>query len=584
MAVGYGCGGGDSSNGNGGGTDAGPDTTADTGGQSDDGGQTDDGGGDATTNDGAAESSTGGDGGSGTDATSSDGSSGGDGGASDGPSFDGNLACTGTDTACRYDNDAGVAENGVCQATNMCGPCTTDTQCTTGYGKGSICVGGACVQGNCHTNSDCTGDAGTPVCVNNTCTVCDGVTSGTYYVDPANGSDGADSTGSDMAGGQKAAVCAFKTIAHALAVVGHPSTATTIVVLGNDSGEKTFPLTIPANVVLKGDTSSVTVTVPGTASKGFVLGGASSGIESLVVSGTAGTGINAGTGSVSTTYLKNVTVTGFATGEGVLVSGGSVLTLDEGVVLTKNLDGLHVTDTSAADCANTTQSSPDAFSGNSQYGVLVDTHGALSFTGSAGTLGAGSIVATGNGAAGIAIVPSANAPSNPASLLSGVVAWNNRGLGTGAGLLLEGGAHVKVRSSYFGANGVAVDVTANASNSGSNDTSGMDLGTSGDNGLNTIQNPGSTATDAGVSAQNGTGICVQFTPNTSQNLEAIGNIWANSTGSTSLDCTTSTNALSVLNSGCVGNQDLGGQGFNPSSKLNMYVDKCTCSLATFTCQ
>jgi hypothetical protein len=603
LAASYGCGGDDTGGGNNLSSDGGPDATQDTG-------QTDDGGGDSSmmggedggdatmTMDSGGDTSTGNDGSMGSDASDGGGSDAAgdaapdatstDGGssdaASDAPSdagWDGNTACSGTNTPCTYANDAGVAQNGVCQASNTCGACSADSQCA-GYGNGYICVGGACVVGNCHTNTDCANnDAGAVVCVNSTCTACDPVTGGNYYVDPVNGSDGPDATGSDMAGGQTASVCAFKTITHALSIIKNPTSATTITVLHDDPSGETWPITVPANVVIKGSTPTITITVTGT-TNGFVLGGASSGLESLVISGTAGNGVQAGAGSTSTTYLKNVTVTGFAGGDAVLVNGASsVLTLDEGVTLTKSLNGLHVTDTATVDSMAANQSNPVVFSANAQYGMLVDKHGAVSFTGSAGTLGAGSIIATGNTMAGGAFIPDANSPSIPASLLSGFVAWANSGPTTG-GLLLEGGAHVKVRKSYFGANGVAVEVTANLSNLGSTDTSGIDLGAVGDNGLNTLQSPNNVGTDAGVSAQNGTGVCVQFTPNNSQNLLAIGNYWAN--GTTAIDCTKSTSALTVNNNGCAGNQDLGGQGFNPSSRLQMYVDTCTCSLNTFLCQ
>src|SRR4029077_21220493 len=111
----------------------------------------------------------------------------------DGPSFDGNPACTGTHTACLVDTDAGTVASGLC-ASNVCAACTTTTDdalCSAAYGGDGgapfICVGGSCISGNCHNDSACSGSS--PACVNNTCTACDAVSNGIYYVDPSNGSD-----------------------------------------------------------------------------------------------------------------------------------------------------------------------------------------------------------------------------------------------------------------------------------------------------------------------------------------------------------------------------------------------------------
>ena len=610
-ALPYGCGG--DSKGTGIAADGGIDATSDTGGGHDTGAGADaitpdtgggdtgasaDSGGDVTVADGAADSSSsdgpGGDG-AGGDGASTDGP--GADAPSDAPAFDGNIACTGTNTACTYDSDAGATGHGVC-VSDVCSACLQDTDCSTGYGAGHICLAGSCVPGNCHTSADCADGGSVSVCVGNMCSSCDSVTGGAYYVDPVNGSNATGSTGSDKAGGQTAAACAFKSITYALSVIGAPATATTITVLTNDpASNETFPLIIPANVTVKGSTNAVNVSVAATmttdagvvAADGFVLGAANSGVESLTVTGLTGAadGIRAGTGSAASTELTNVTVTGFATGDGVLVSGtSSILTLHAGVVLTANLNGLHVSDTGTVVSTNTDQTNPDVFRANTNDGILVDGHGTVTLTGTAGTLGAGSIVATANTAAGCALLPAQNSGNEPLSALTGFVAWANGAAGAGDGLHLEGGAHVKVRSSYLGANGAGVRVTASTvtANLNSSDTSGIDLGAVGDFGLNTLQSPTGAASDAGVSAQNGAGLCVTILPNQSQQLVAKGNIWANSLGTMSLDCSTvTTGALSILNT-CAGDVDLGGQGFNSGSKLSVYVEGCTCSLGGFTCQ
>src|SRR5882672_2942463 len=130
MAVGlaYGCGGGDSSSPIGS-QDGGSDGTVPDGGSTLPDGGGDDGGTAGDANDGAAllmDAATGdaGDAASSTDAPS------------DGPSFDGNLTCTGTNTACTFGTDAGLAASGLC-ASSACGPCATTTDdalCQAAYG------------------------------------------------------------------------------------------------------------------------------------------------------------------------------------------------------------------------------------------------------------------------------------------------------------------------------------------------------------------------------------------------------------------------------------------------------------------
>ena len=67
-------------------------------------------------------------------------------------------------------------------ATNTCVPCATDSACRSGYGPQHVCVGGACISGDCHTYLDCSNGK---VCVNNFCTDCvtDTVCKSTYGSD-----------------------------------------------------------------------------------------------------------------------------------------------------------------------------------------------------------------------------------------------------------------------------------------------------------------------------------------------------------------------------------------------------------------
>jgi hypothetical protein len=61
--------------------------------------------------------------------------------------------CHDTSADCQSGKICGVA------MAHVCGACTTDGQCTgdATYGAGTICVGGGCVMGNCHDSSECAG-------------------------------------------------------------------------------------------------------------------------------------------------------------------------------------------------------------------------------------------------------------------------------------------------------------------------------------------------------------------------------------------------------------------------------------------
>lgn len=109
-----------------------------------------------------------------------------EGGASEGGSTEGGSSegggtpeastCGTTPTACV--NPSTGANDFCTSATSTCGACTDvtdDPNCQTAYGSTYICVGGACVVGNCHNSSNCTTagqicGASTP----NTCGTCSG--------------------------------------------------------------------------------------------------------------------------------------------------------------------------------------------------------------------------------------------------------------------------------------------------------------------------------------------------------------------------------------------------------------------------
>jgi hypothetical protein len=447
---------------------------------------------------------------------------------------------------------------------------TNSTACASP--PGGECCANVCVPGNCCVDTDCTSGADI-ACQSNTCTACDAVTGGAYFVDPVNGSDGAETMGSNSAGGTTAGICAFKTIGHAIKVIGTTAaTGTTITVLSNDSNAingEVFPLVVPANTTVLGATASVTITVSGstttktdggtvvvTPHDGFHLVSPASGLTTLILDGSiaaaSARGVVVDTGSTNTTTLANLTIDGFPDA-GIHVQNTGVLTVNPGTVSTANLFGIRVTGSASATVTGSS-TAQTAFNAN-QVGILVDTSGSISITGTPGTGGDGTVVANSNtgGATaqdGVIFNPT---PSNagtlpPASLINGLVVWNSGN----NGIHIFGGSNVGVKNSYIlnnGVSGIRVDNNSGACTGAlctNNNYTDVNLGMSGTGnwGLNTLQDP--------TNPNKVVGIC--FAPTvplsfvTAVSLNAAGNIFgADNCSMTAAaltqqnDCTTKTN-------------------------------------------
>ncbi len=68
-------------------------------------------------------------------------------------------------TACSIQGLAGLCSNGTCQS---CVDVDDDPTCVAAYGDGRLCIGGACIEGNCRTNADC----GEELCTAHHCAGC----------------------------------------------------------------------------------------------------------------------------------------------------------------------------------------------------------------------------------------------------------------------------------------------------------------------------------------------------------------------------------------------------------------------------
>jgi hypothetical protein len=522
--------------------------------------------------------------------------------------------CHGTSADCQ-----GAFNGYLCgaQNANTCGACATDSQCqadstygsaticntTTGQAESGQCVsaacsasgacaanpadfccGGVCTPGNCCADADCAGFGAFYRCVNNSCTGCAPATGNRYFVDPINGSD-VSATGSGVVGGVANASCSFRTVTHALTVVGGFAPAgTQIIVVGQggqtvtlDGGE-TLPIIVPANVTIATQAGPIRLNLPATSDPtlgnvaGIQLAGDRAAIAPdpaapLTIDGGSngsgiGIGVSPGAGrSVSLAYVS-VQNTG---GHGIAVSNGT-LAIGQGVTVTgagtalKRRDGLNI----AGGLVNIMVASgqaPTAFNNNTQHGIYATGASVINITGFPVTVpapnGQGTVVANGNALAGLSIF---EAPGMAAlSTINGLVTWQNARWG----LRIYGGEKVKVRNSVFLANVLnGVSITPFGTTAAENDLSQLDLGTGADPGRNILQ-------AAVGSMPNLAGLCVGMTAelNTTLTLSARGNVFAGPT-----DCATSTAAV-VRSTVCNGFVDVG---LVPSGSTTVVIDVGTC--------
>ncbi|HZU81290.1 MAG TPA: hypothetical protein VE987_00155, partial [Polyangiaceae bacterium] len=308
---------------------------------------------------------------------------------------------------------------------------------------------------------------------------------------------------------------------------------------------ETFPILIPANVTVTTADGAVTVAVPAKTS-GFTLQAPASGVVGgsgapLTIDGqshAATFGIVATTGATAATTIGGVTVQNFLDA-GILVERTAVLTIGPGVTSTGNgttaarSDGLHVTGNANAVIMVAANQTPTHFDGNTDHGILVDTAGFITLTGSST---AASVTTNGNFAAGVWIAQTPGAP--PQNVIDGLV---SRGATNGNGLRFIAGSSVKLRNTISTGNqGSGVLVSSSAASS---DISKIDLGdaagdaSAADYGHNTLQAP------LGSGNNGNAGICLNVRANSGV-LAAAGNNFA------SAACATAAGTVTINKNGC----------------------------------
>lgn len=366
------------------------------------------------------------------------------------------------------------------------------------------------------------------------------------FVDPVNGSDNGNGSGKSPSGAPTPE-CAFKTITHALAALpAIPSPGTRIVVIGParvDAGE-TFPITLPANVVL-------------TTQGGDVDLRPTSGVDSIVflahplsgIRGSAGAaltlwpfmtqGVEVAAGSDDTTFLEDVVINGYQS-IGIQVAPRARLTVGEGVTSRGNLVGMevdgHATISVPSGHATTSFSRnlhlnepPPPMAGN---GLVVS--GSVTIHGVPGaTPETGTVVVSGNCGEGVRVANYLGA-TPPESVIDGLVVYGNGVSGPScggysfAGMFIAGGSNVKLRNSVVLGNGVAgVEVGTITANDGRrlSDLGKIDLGvaTLADGGSDWGHNVLQALPEAG--ANRGSGLCL-FVDHGAGTLNAAGNVFA----------------------------------------------------------
>jgi len=288
-----------------------------------------------------------------------------------------------------------------------------------------------------------------------------------YYVDPANGDDGSATGAGTSGGGTTDSSCSFATITRALQAIGpNPAAGTVIQIIGKasipDASNKkaiaeTFPITVPAHVIITASGGVVTISPPAN-SGAFILDAAASGLDGsiggaqLVLEGkthNASLGVHVDSGSTDGTILRNVTIQNFLQ-EGILLSNAGILGIKPGVsVLSNGLGtpkrpGLHITGFSHANINVPKGQLTTSFNDNGQHGILVSGSGFVNIQG-AQSGGTGTIECRQNQVAGLDIGQTPSAAALPLNTVNGLLVV---GTTNGNGIRLEGGSHVTVTNSY----------------------------------------------------------------------------------------------------------------------------------------
>jgi hypothetical protein len=456
-------------------------------------------------------------------------------------------------SGCALDSDCDLLGTGyLCNtATSTCVANTCSGSATCTANASDYCCGSTCVFGNCCSADGASADTlckgatrlnnALATCVDNQCTACAAVTNSVYYVDPVNGVD-ATATGNNSV----TAGCAFKTIKRALAVVGNPNTAATILIMSDvPVANAETNLKVGKNITIQGMTRTTKVALS-SGGFGFQIAQSGAHLTSLVIDGgnAVSDGVILQLVSPSPTpapLLDAITIQNM-TRTGVNVRQASKLTIGADFISQNNGGtvpeggGLVVMDAGSLVTIHQSNAAlmPIVFKNNSN-GLVVMNDGAVNLVGAVAADGTGTISFSNNKNDGILFDAGSSKSSNS---LDGIVA-NSNGIGGdlryGAGLQLANtGAAMKLRRSTLIGNNVAgVRVRVGTGQLGLMDLGGAPIAAGGntDNGANTLQSS---------TLSNRTGICMEQ-PSGATKLPARGNKFLGG-----IDCTASTSTLNEV--------------------------------------
>jgi hypothetical protein len=413
---------------------------------------------------------------------------------------------------------------------------------------------------------------------------------GTYdfVVDPADatadggpvsdvGRSGADQTG-----------CRFHTLTYALAFAGTypnvgPVTPARILLRRDASASEQYPLNVPSNVSIVGDSGARPAIKIPAATEGVHLFASNSGLSKLLIDGVNGNvlsnqrysrgivvqGVGLTNVAIDHVTVQNSRLDGIVVGgangvAGALAVNGGVVVQGSGYTGGANTpppsNGVLVLGTGTVTI--TGGADQISFNQNTQHGVLVTQSGSVTVSATvdvsnptaAGYDGA-PVVAIANGAAGLSI---AQAPAGAANGTSTVPVNNVTGFVSlrttaGNGIRLEGGSKAKLRNCVTYANAlsgilVTTSAQAGASLADRNWTDAIDLGTSGSSGKNVVQVPGQpfgVTPPTGELPNGRAGICLGILAASGNTLSALGNIMVQTTNQEVL-CASAPNNTAVV--------------------------------------
>ena len=293
------------------------------------------------------------------------------------------------DTSCGAAGSA-CAGGKICQASGLCGDCTTDAECGAAT-TGTLCFAGTCTVATCHPKTDATncsggggvnccakataGDCIAPVSGKTTCcddsdcagltgtTSCDSASNTCICPAPTPGQLFVSTTGSDVTGNGSSS-CPFATIQTAVDTIAAapPAGASSITLkhsgapaVYTPAAQVVIPATIANGITIQGDGTSSDVKVVGPATAAWVFNSAAPGTSftNLTVQATntaspgGGIQVNAAAATTEGSFTSMVVlgVGGPApTNDGIRIKGGASPQIGPGVTISGGRNGIQVTD------------------------------------------------------------------------------------------------------------------------------------------------------------------------------------------------------------------------------------------------